>query len=133
MFLPTIMVLSKVPTNRQRGRVVTDHWSARRTRNLVVPGSSPALATCWICSRSSRVQILGPACRQPTACLLPVGVLNPVMLYLNYLFSKYLLIVKRFGSLRERHYISVYYYYYYLSTAATFFWPQGGRCGEIQL
>ena len=33
------------------------------------------------------------------------------MLYLNYLFSKYLLIVKRFGSLRERRYISVYYYY----------------------
>ena len=28
-------------------------------------------------------------------------------------FSKYLLIVKRFGSLRERRYISVYYYYYY--------------------
>ena len=26
-------------------------WLARRTRNSVVPGSSPALATCWICSR----------------------------------------------------------------------------------
>ena len=40
------------------------------------------------------------------------------MLYLNYLFSKYLLIVKRFGSLRERRYICVYYYcYYYLVTA----------------
>ena len=35
------------------------------------------------------------------------------MLYLSYVFSKYLLIVKRFGSLRERRYISVYYYYYY--------------------
>ena len=34
-------------------------WSARRTRNPAVPGSSPAL---------------------------PVGVFNPVMLYLNYLF-----------------------------------------------
>ena len=45
--------------------------------------------------------------------LVPVGVLNPVMLYLNYLFSKCLLIVKCFGSLRERHYISVCYYYYY--------------------
>ena len=31
------------------------------------------------------------------------------MLYLNYLFSKYSLIVKCFGSLRERCYISVYY------------------------
>jgi len=45
-------------------------------------------------------------------CLLPLGVLNRVMLYLNYLFSKYLLIVKRFGSVRERRYISIYYYYY---------------------
>ena len=41
------------------------------------------------------------------------------MLYLNYfLFSKYLLIVERFGSLKERRYICVhyyfnYYYYYY--------------------
>ena len=90
-------------------------WSARRTRNPVVLGSSPALDTCWICSRLSRVQILGHACKKPTGCLLPVGVLNPVMLYLNYLFSKYLLIVKRFGSLREKRYISVYYYYYYLN------------------
>ena len=24
-------------------------WSARRTRNPAVPGSSPALATVWIC------------------------------------------------------------------------------------
>ena len=47
-------------------------------------------------------------------------VLNPVMLYLNYSFSKYLLIVKRFGSLRERRYISVYYYYYYGSVKLKF-------------
>ena len=38
-------------------------WSARQTHNPAVPGSSPALATCWICSRSSRVQILGHACK----------------------------------------------------------------------
>ena len=38
-------------------------WSARRTRNPAVPGSSPALATCWICVLSSRVQILGHACK----------------------------------------------------------------------
>ena len=61
-------------------------WSARRTRNPAVPGSNPALATCWICARSSRVQILGHACKQPTGRLLPIGVFNPVMLYLNYLF-----------------------------------------------
>ena len=35
------------------------------------------------------------------------------MLYLNHLFSKYLLIVKRFGSLREKRQISVHHYYYY--------------------
>ena len=45
-----------------KGGSVTE-WSARRTLNPVVPGSSPALATCWICSRSSRVQILGHACK----------------------------------------------------------------------
>ena len=28
-------------------------WSARRTRNPAVPGSIPALAICWICSRCS--------------------------------------------------------------------------------
>ena len=38
-------------------------WSARRTRSLAAPGLSSALATCWICSRSSRVQILGHACK----------------------------------------------------------------------
>ena len=34
-------------------------WLVRRTHNLAVQGSSSALAICWICSRSSRVQILG--------------------------------------------------------------------------
>ena len=38
-------------------------WSARRTRNPAVPGSSPALATCWICTGLSRAQILGHACK----------------------------------------------------------------------
>ena len=61
-------------------------WSACRTRNPVVPSSGLALATCWICSRSSRVQILGHACKWPTGSLLPVRGFNPVMLYLIYLF-----------------------------------------------
>ena len=55
--------------------------------NPAVPArSSAALPTFWIFSRSSRVQILGQACNKPTGCLLLVGVFNPVMLYLNYLF-----------------------------------------------
>ena len=43
-----------------RGGSVAE-WSARRTCNPAVQGSSPALATCWICAWSSRVQFLGHA------------------------------------------------------------------------
>ena len=46
----------------------------------MVPGSNPALATCWICSLSSRVEILANACKKATGCLLPVGVL--ILLYI---------------------------------------------------
>ena len=56
-------------------------WSGRRTRNPAVPGSSLALATCWICCSATLVN------SQLHGCLLPVGVFNPVMLHLNYLFS----------------------------------------------
>ena len=35
--------------------------------NLAVRGSSPALATCWICSWLSLVQFLGHACSQLVA------------------------------------------------------------------
>ena len=44
------------------GGIVAE-WSARRTRHPVDPGSSPALAASWICSRQSRAQILGHACK----------------------------------------------------------------------
>ena len=46
-----------------KGSVLGDsvaEWSARQTRIPAVPGSSPALL---ICSRSSRVQILGHVCK----------------------------------------------------------------------
>ena len=43
--------------------IQTTKWSARRTHNQAIPGSSPALATCWICSWSSQVQILGHTCK----------------------------------------------------------------------
>ena len=36
-------------------------WSARWTHNPTVPGSSPPLANCCICSLSSQVQNLGYA------------------------------------------------------------------------
>ena len=61
-------------------------WSARQTRSPAAPGSSPSLATCWICSWSSRVQILGHACKYPTGCLLPVGIFNQVIFYLHSFF-----------------------------------------------
>ena len=49
------------PLKREVGGGSVAEWSVRRTRNPVVPGSSPALATCWICSQSARVQIFGHA------------------------------------------------------------------------
>ena len=49
--------------NLKRGGGSVAKWSERRTHNPAVPGSSPALATCWICFRLSRVQILGHACK----------------------------------------------------------------------
>ena len=62
-------------------------WSAHQTPNPVALSLSPNLAMCWICSQLSRVQILSHACKWPTGCLLPVGVFNHVMFYLNYLFQ----------------------------------------------
>ena len=53
-----IVVLAKVlwrleEKNLQGGSVA--EWSSRRTRNPAVLGSTPAMATCWLCSRSSRI------------------------------------------------------------------------------
>ena len=61
-------------------------WSAHWTHNLAVLRFE-SWSDHWICSWSSQVQILRHTCKQPTDCLMPVGV-NPVMLYLNYLFQK---------------------------------------------
>ena len=46
------------------------------------------LATCWICSRSSRVQIFGTLVNSllVASCQLGFLIHYPVMLYLNYLF-----------------------------------------------
>ena len=60
-------------------------WSACRNLSPGVLGSSPSLATCWICSVLSGVQNLGHTCTSPAGCLLPVGVFNPIMFYLDYL------------------------------------------------
>ena len=53
--------VSKRISYPKRGSVA--ELSARWTRTLAVQGSSRALATCWICSRISRVQTLGHACK----------------------------------------------------------------------
>ena len=55
--------IGKVSVDLSVSRGSVAEWSARRTCNPTVPGSSPALATCWICARSSRVQILGHSCK----------------------------------------------------------------------
>ena len=51
--------------NYAGGRVA--EWSARRTRNPAVPGSSrPALATCWICSSATLLNSLSLVYNQVT-------------------------------------------------------------------
>ena len=45
-------------------------WPACWTCNPAVPDSHSTLATCWTCSRSSRVQIHGHPLNQSTCCLL---------------------------------------------------------------
>ena len=50
-------------------------WSARQTRNPAVPGSSPALATCWICARSSRVQSSAALVNSPLVASCQLGFL----------------------------------------------------------
>ena len=52
-------------------------------------GSSPALITCWICSQWSHVESLATLVNSQLLASYQVGVFNPVMLYLNYFFSKY--------------------------------------------
>ena len=58
------LVILKV---RQRGRVV--NASGAQCGSPWFESHSDHI---WICSRSSRVQILGHACKYPTGCLLPV-------------------------------------------------------------
>ena len=58
------LVILKV---RQRGRVVSA-WGAQ----CGSPWFESHSDHIWICSRSSRVQILCHACKHPTGCLLPV-------------------------------------------------------------
>ena len=58
-------------------------WSVRWTRNPAIPGLSFALATCWICSWSYRVQIFGhasPRWLPPASCYVLFGLFVP-----NYL------------------------------------------------
>ena len=89
-------------------------------------GQHVGLAIWWSWVRVPRWPLAGVVLGYPdfksSATLVnsQLVVLNLVMLYLNYSFSEYLLIVKRFGSLRERRYISVYYYYYYGSVKLKF-------------
>ena len=65
-------------------------WPSGQRVRLVVISRSQVRVRPWplagFFSQSSRVQILGHACKYSTRCLLPVWVFNPVMLCLNYLF-----------------------------------------------
>ena len=55
-------------------------WSVSQTHNPAVAGASPALTTCWICSRSSRVQIVGYACNVIFEYYLFLSILSGVLL-----------------------------------------------------
>ena len=56
-------------------------WSVHWTRNAAVLGSSPTRATCWIFSSHPEFKFSATLVNSQLAgCLLPVGVLNPVML-----------------------------------------------------
>ena len=57
--------------------------STRQTRNPEVLGSGPPLVTCWICSQSLRVQILGPLVNSQLVASCQLG-------FLILLCSKYL-------------------------------------------
>ena len=70
-----VCLITSVFALAKEGRSVSV-WSGRRTRNPAVSSSSTALATCWIFSRSSRVEILGHACKQPTGCPPTSWILN---------------------------------------------------------
>ena len=63
-------------------------WSARRTRNPAVPGSSPALATSWdLFHGTPEFKSSATLVNSQLVCLRPVGILNNVMFDLNYLFQ----------------------------------------------
>ena len=64
-------------------------WSARRTRNTTVLGSSPALATTDLdlFHGSPEFKSLATLVNSQLVCLRPVGILNNVMFNLNYLFQ----------------------------------------------
>ena len=59
----------------------------RWTGNSEAPSLSPTLTARWICSpefKSSTTLINGHL-----LCLLPVGILNPIVFELNYLFHEF--------------------------------------------
>ena len=58
-------------------------WPARRTRNPTVPGFKSSSGHWLELFLVFPSQVVGHACKQAIGCLLPAGVFNPVMLYLN--------------------------------------------------
>ena len=67
-------------------------WSACWTRNPVVPGSSPALATSWlscfsVVPRTFKSSATRTLVNSQLICLRPVEILNNVKFNLKYLFS----------------------------------------------
>ena len=67
-----------------------DPYALKRwTCNSEVLTSAPVLTSSWICSRLSRVQILGHVENCQLVCLRPDAILNPLKLDLSYLFQAF--------------------------------------------
>ena len=63
-------------------------WSACRTRNPPVTGLSPELTNTWICfSVAPEFKSSATLVNSQLICFQPVGILNNVMINLNYLFQ----------------------------------------------
>ena len=57
-------------------------WSARQTYNSAVPGLSPALATCWICTGRPEFKSSAMLVNSQLVASCWLGFFDPVMLYM---------------------------------------------------
>ena len=64
-------------------------WSERWTCNSEAASSSPALTASWIVHGSPEFKSSATFVNSQLVCLRPVGILNPVIFDLNYLYQSF--------------------------------------------